>query len=141
MKQKGKVNSSERSLPVSIAWGLLMMILLSLVGLFVGTSIINSGNATVTIIKINISALWLLSSLLGCAVSAALAKKQILIVCLGCVIGYIAILSGIQIIFFDSDLSEIWMAMLICVIGALPAILLNTRNKAGTHQKKRIRFR
>lgn len=140
MKKTANINSKNHSTLISIVLGILLMVLLSLVGTIIGASIINGGKVTETAYKIIASAVWLVTSFLGCLLAGKLAGKQILLVCLACAVGYIAVLFAIQIMFLDSNFSEIWMAIILCAVGAIPAILLNIRNKTGNTRKKRFRY-
>lgn len=139
MKHITGTKTKENKMLTAALIGILFSLLISLIGVIVITFFINkgsledhSGGAVPTII-------WFASSFAGTAIACKILNRQYFVISAITVLGYLLILTGIQIMFFDSAFYQIWKGILTVLAGMLPSILLFGRSSG--RKKGKIKYR
>lgn len=139
MKKKFSSKPKTHSIWLSMVFGALTAILISVAGAIVGTALINGGKVSETAYPAISAIIWCLSSFVGTLVASKTAGQQALLVSGTATAAYMLILTAVQILFFDSQFNEIWKGILICIAGIIPTLLIC--GKSGGQKKSKIRYR
>ena len=128
----------------SVIWtsaliGVLSALVVSVIGSVICTFFINTGNIGEGAYSGIAVVLWFLSSLIGTMTACKKASKQCFLLSIITSIGYIMVLSGVQILLFNSEFNRIWRGILAITAGMIPTIL--SCKKAEGRNKPKIKYR
>ena len=139
MKHISTNKSQNKSIWISLLWGAVVALLISLIGSLLGTFLINTGSIQENAYPVIAIALWFVSSMIGSLVACKKASQQYLIVSALIVVGYLFVLIAVQILFFESQFGQMWKAILIGVAGIIPSILICSKTEG--RKKAKIKYR
>lgn len=139
MKHISTNKSQKNSIWISLLWGAVVALLISLIGSLLGTFLINTGSIQENAYPVIAIALWFVSSMIGSLVACKKASQQYLIVSALTVVGYLFVLIAVQILFFESQFGQMWKAILIGVAGIIPSILICSKTEG--RKKAKIKYR
>ena len=139
MKHISTNKSQKNSIWISLLWGAVVALLISLIGSLLGTFLINTGSIQENAYPVIAIALWFVSSMIGSLVACKKASQQYLIVSALIVVGYLFVLIAVQILFFESQFGQMWKAILIGVAGIIPSILICSKTEG--RKKAKIKYR
>ena len=139
MKHISTNKSQKNSIWISLLWGVVVALLISLIGSLLGTFLINAGSIQENAYPVIAIALWFVSSMIGSLVACKKASQQYLIVSALTVVGYLFVLIAVQILFFESQFGQMWKAILIGVAGIIPSILICSKTEG--RKKAKIKYR
>lgn len=139
MKHISTNKSQKNSIWISLLWGAVVALLISLIGSLLATFLINAGSIQENAYPVIAIALWFVSSMIGSLVACKKASQQYLIVSALTVVGYLFVLIAVQILFFESQFGQMWKAILIGVAGIIPSILICSKTEG--RKKAKIKYR
>lgn len=131
-----------KQLPIylPIIAGVLCAVIISLLGTYIASALVESGKLSAQNSNWAIPALWILSSGGGALIASFLAQKRILIVCTAVALGYFAVLLGMGMLLFDGLFSGIWMALLSVTVGICPIVAFALLKGNSMKGKKRYSY-
>lgn len=139
MKHITGKKSKENSMWTSILIGIVCSLLVSFIGVIIITFLINKESFGLNTGGGMSAVIWFGSSFAGAAIACKFTNRQYFIVSAVTALGYLLILAGMQIMFFDSQFYQIWKGILAALAGILPCILLFGRTSG--RKKGKIKYR
>lgn len=139
MKQMLTNKSKHNSIWTSVAIGLLAAVILTILGAILGTTLINGGKIQETAYPVISAIILCISSFFGTLITTKKASQQLLIAAGTTVLGYLLLLAGIQILFFEGEFHSLWRGILLSVVGTIPTILISM--KPHGHKKGKVKYR
>lgn len=123
----------------AITIGMIAALVFTFIGSLVASAIISGSYVGEGFYRSASWGIWVLSAMIGCIAERIVSKNNSLLGMVATTIGYIIVLCGIQMLFFDSAFQNLVQGIGIIFAGMLLSILLLANKNAGN--KKKFRFR
>lgn len=136
LKQK---SGGAKSIPVGLAIGWVMQILLTMALCLMLAALILSGRVGQEALGYSVPAILIVTAYAGAAASCKLVGHHNLILCLSSAALYLGTLLAIALLLFDGEIRAFWISALLVLGGAMAAMLLCSAPKRsrGERRKKR----
>ena len=136
LKQK---SGGAKSIPVGLAIGWVMQILLTMALCLMLAALILSGRVGQEALGYSVPAILIVTAYAGAAAACKLVGHHNLILCLSSAALYLGTLLAIALLLFDGEIRAFWISALLVLGGAMAAMLLCSAPKRsrGERRKKR----
>ena len=136
LKQK---SGGAKSIPVGLAIGWVMQILLTMALCLMLAALILSGRVGQEALGYSVPGILIVTAYAGAAASCKLVGHHNLILCLSSAALYLGTLLAIALLLFDGEIRAFWISALLVLGGAMAAMLLCSAPKRsrGERRKKR----
>lgn len=136
---KNRTSKQSHSIYGVVGKALIIALIVSIVGAFVGTLMLNNEILPEESAKMIAFVIWVIAAFTGSISSSRFSGTESILPVLITNLTYAAVLAGIGILFFESNFGNILAAFLAIIAGSVPAILIAINNKSKNH--KRIRYK
>lgn len=139
MKSYRQAENHSRINLKAIIIGIIAALAFTLIGSLAASAIISGSDVGEGFYRYASWSIWALSVIIGCIAERIVSKNNNLLGTVAATVGYVIVLCGIQMLFFDSIFQNLVQGIGIILAGMLLSILLLANKNAGN--KKKFRFR
>ena len=127
--------NSTHLLPLAISLGVGVSVIISLIESIVGATLISTGRIGESGYVYLCVIVWVTAVTLGCVVSGRIIKEKKYIACIATGLGYSAILTAMQILFFESGFNN-YISAILCIFAGVGLSFLLNKDKKRKNKRK-----